>query len=138
VTGPAYLRPPRAARTTGAQTARLFRPSNLCPRSAPTRNTQRWRSTPVVMLNHDGARYLSSVYSDTEWSRNLRPAGAGRLSRGHVEAFTAVEAPLGQRPELTEAYLHAFGNVPRWGGRSARCPTGGPSDISHAQREPAH
>ncbi len=102
----------------------------------PGRNTGKWRWTPVVVLDHDGVRYLISAYGDTEWSRNLRASGARRLTRrGRVEPFTAVEVPVEQRPPLVEAYLRAFGNLPTVGRTNRRAAQpGGPSDISHTQR----
>jgi deazaflavin-dependent oxidoreductase (nitroreductase family) len=78
------------------------------------RTTGQRRSTPVVVLEHDGQRYLVAAYGDTEWSRNLRAAGTGRLTRRHrgVEEFTAAEVPVDQRQPLIEAYLRQFGKLP--------------------------
>jgi hypothetical protein len=57
-----------------------------------------------------------AAYGDTEWSRNLRVAGSGRLTqRGRVEDFTAVEVPAAQRPPLIDAYLQKFGTLPTVG-----------------------
>jgi len=68
---------------------------------------------PVVVLEHDGHRYLVAAYGDTEWSRNLRAAGIGRLGgRGPVEEFTTTEVPAEQRPPLISAYLQQFGTLP--------------------------
>jgi hypothetical protein len=54
-----------------------------------------------------------AAYGDTEWSRNLRAAGIGRLSgRGRIEEFTTTEVPVDQRPPLIGVYLQQFGTLP--------------------------
>ena len=113
MTSKAYIRQPWAARAIGGRMARLFRPSTVRLLSVPGRTTGRWRSVPVVVLEHDGHRYLVAAYGDTEWSRNLRAAGIGRLGgRGPVEEFTTTEVPTEQRPTLISAYLQQFGKLP--------------------------
>jgi len=70
----------------------------------------------VVVLEHEGAEYLMSANGNSEWSRNLRASGSGRLTRrGTVERFTAVEVPTSQVPPLMEEYLRQFGNLPTVG-----------------------
>jgi deazaflavin-dependent oxidoreductase (nitroreductase family) len=96
--------------------ARLFKPSVVCLLSVPGRTTGEWRSNPVVVLEHDGERYLVGAYGHTEWSRNLRAAGRGRLTKqGRTEAFAAVEVPVEQVPPLLDAYLQQFGKLPTVG-----------------------
>jgi hypothetical protein len=113
MTSKAHLRQPWAARVIGGRMARLFRPSIGRLVSVPGRTTGRWRSVPVVVLKHDGHRYPIAAYGDTEWSRNLRAAGVGRLSgRGHTEELTTTEVPAEQRPTLIGAYLQQFGTLP--------------------------
>jgi deazaflavin-dependent oxidoreductase (nitroreductase family) len=93
--------------------ARLFRGSVVTVLTVPGRRTGQRRTASVVVLDHDGTRYLVSAYGDTEWSRNLRSAGHGTLTnRGHTEAFHAVEVPVAERPQLIEQYLHRFGSFP--------------------------
>ncbi len=113
MTSNAYVRPSWAARTIGGRMARLFRPSVVALLSVRGRTSGEWRSAPVAVLEHDGHRYLVAAYGNTEWSRNLRAAGTGRVNRrGHIEQFTAVEVPTAQRPPLIEAYLQKFGKLP--------------------------
>jgi len=96
--------------------ARLFKPSMVSLLSVPGRTTGEWRSNSVVVLDHDGGRYLVSAYGDTEWSRNLRAAGHGRLKqKGRTEEFTAVEVPTEQLPALLDAYVERFGKMPTVG-----------------------
>jgi deazaflavin-dependent oxidoreductase (nitroreductase family) len=95
---------------------RLFKPSVVCLLSVPGRTTVEWRSNPVVVLEHDGERYLVGAYGHTEWSRNLRAAGRGRLTKqGRTVAFAAVEVPVEQVPPLLDAYLQQFGKLPTVG-----------------------
>ena len=108
-----YLRPPWAARVIGGRMARLFKPRVVSVLSVPGRTTGAWRSTPVAVLGHGGQEYLMAAYGQTEWSRNLRASGRGRLTRrGAVEEFTAEEVPAEQLPELIEEYLRRFGGMP--------------------------
>jgi hypothetical protein len=68
---------------------------------------------PVVVLEQEGHRYLLAAYGVTEWSRNLRAAGIGCLSRGgRVEEFTATEVPAEPRLPLIGAYLRQLGTLP--------------------------
>ena len=56
------------------------------------RTTGEWRSTPVNLLTHQGARYLVAPRGNTQWVRNLRAAGRGELTLGaRVEPFSAIE-----------------------------------------------
>jgi len=108
-----YVRPPWAARVIGGRMARLFKPQLVSVLSVPGRTTGAWHSTPVAVLSHGGQEYLLAAYGDTEWSRNLRASGTGRLTRrGRVQRFTAEEVPAEQLPELVENYLKQYGNVP--------------------------
>jgi deazaflavin-dependent oxidoreductase (nitroreductase family) len=64
------------------------------------------RRTPVNLLTVDGARYLVAPRGETQWVRNLRAAGEGRLLLGRsVEPFTAQELPDEQKTPLLRAYL---------------------------------
>jgi len=62
------------------------------------------RTTPVGLFEHDGHRWLLATFGETNWTRNLRAAGEGILSRGgHHEPIAAVElAPEAAGPVLNE------------------------------------
>jgi deazaflavin-dependent oxidoreductase (nitroreductase family) len=108
-----YLKPPWVARTVGARMARLFRPSVVTVLSVRGRRTGQWHSVSVAVLEHEGQRYLLSAYGDTEWSRNLRAAGAGRLRRRRqVEIVKVAEVPVAGRAPVMEEYLRQFGSFP--------------------------
>ena len=108
-----YVRPPWAARVIGARMARLFKPQVVSLLSVPGRATAEWHSNPVAVLPYDGQEYLLSAYGNTEWSRNLRASGEGRLTRrGRVERFTAEEVPAERLPGLVEEYLRQYGKLP--------------------------
>lgn len=109
----AYLRPPWFARVVGNRMAALFNPS-VRVLSVRGRTSGQWRSVAVVVLEHEGQRYLLAPSGHTDWSQNLRAAGAGRLRRrSRMEEFTAVEVPVDQRQPLIEAYLRRYGKLPR-------------------------
>lgn len=70
------------------------------------RKSGEWRQTPVNLLVFDGERYLVAPRGHTQWVRNMRVAGGGRLVLGRkVEEFEATEVPEAERPELLRAYL---------------------------------
>ncbi len=116
MTSGAYIRPPWAARVIGGRMARLFKPSVVSLLSVPGRTTGQWRSNSVAVLEHDGGRFLVAAYGNTEWSRNLRAAGHGRLTRrGRTEEFTAVEVAREELPALIDAYIGKYGTLPTVG-----------------------
>ena len=70
------------------------------------RKSGAWRTVPVNLLVHDGARYLVAPRGETQWVRNLRATGRGELRLGRrVEPFRAVELPDDVKPPLLRAYL---------------------------------
>ena len=70
------------------------------------RSSGEWRATPVNPLTLGGERYLVAPRGETQWVRNLRAAGTGRIQRGkQVEEFTATELDDASKPALLRAYL---------------------------------
>ncbi|OZM79256.1 nitroreductase family deazaflavin-dependent oxidoreductase [Pseudonocardia sp. MH-G8] len=74
------------------------------------RSSGEWRTVPVNLLTHDGARYLVAPRGHTQWVRNLRAAaGAGELRLGRrVEVFGADEVSDADKPEILRAYLRRW------------------------------
>ena len=73
------------------------------------RKSGEWRSTPVNLLTFEGDRYLVAPRGHTQWVRNLRASGRGRLALGHrLENFTAAELPDDEKPALLRAYLEKW------------------------------
>jgi len=67
------------------------------------------RRTPVNLLELGGERYLVAPRGETQWARNLRVSGEGRLLAGrHSEDFAAVEVPDSEKPEILRAYLERW------------------------------
>lgn len=70
------------------------------------RKSGEWRTTPVNLLNLDGERYLVAPRGLTQWVRNLRAAGGGRLRLGSKrEEFRATELSDAEKPDIIRAYL---------------------------------
>jgi deazaflavin-dependent oxidoreductase (nitroreductase family) len=70
------------------------------------RKSGEWRRTPVNLLVFEGERYLVAPRGETQWVRNMRVSGGGRLLLGRrTEEFRATELPDVQRPALLRAYL---------------------------------
>jgi deazaflavin-dependent oxidoreductase (nitroreductase family) len=69
------------------------------------RKSGEWRRTPVNPLPYEGELYLVAPRGNTQWVRNLRASGRGRLVGRSTEVFTAIEVDVAERPELLRAYL---------------------------------
>jgi deazaflavin-dependent oxidoreductase (nitroreductase family) len=70
------------------------------------RKSGEWRRTPVNLLDFEGERYLVAPRGETQWVRNMRVAGGGRLVLGRrTEEFEATELPDAEKPALLRAYL---------------------------------
>lgn len=70
------------------------------------RTSGQWRQTPVNLLRHEGNEYLVAPRGHTQWVKNLRASGQGRLRVGRrVQTFTAVELSDDEKPPLLRAYL---------------------------------
>jgi deazaflavin-dependent oxidoreductase (nitroreductase family) len=70
------------------------------------RSSGQWRRTPVNLLTVEGERYLVAPRGQTQWVRNLRASGRGRLVLGRRgEPFTAVELDDDDKVPILRAYL---------------------------------
>jgi deazaflavin-dependent oxidoreductase (nitroreductase family) len=70
------------------------------------RKSGNWRSIPVNLLEIDGTRYLVAPRGNTQWVRNMRVAGGGRLRLGRkTEDFKAAEVAPEPAVPILRAYL---------------------------------
>ncbi|MCB1006313.1 MAG: nitroreductase family deazaflavin-dependent oxidoreductase [Acidimicrobiales bacterium] len=68
------------------------------------------RSNVVNVLELDGRRYLVAPRGVTQWVRNLRAAGCGRLRLGRrTEGFDAVELGDDEKLPVLREYLRRWG-----------------------------
>ena len=73
------------------------------------RKTGEPRRTPVNLLTLEGTRYLVAPRGHTQWVRNLRAQGEGRLLLGRrAERFAAVELPDDDKVPILRAYLERW------------------------------
>ena len=73
------------------------------------RRSGEWRRTPVNLLVFEGQRYLVAPRGHTQWVRNLRTTGEGRLVVGRrTENFRATELPEDEKLPLLRAYLRRW------------------------------
>lgn len=73
------------------------------------RTSGEWRSTPVNPLRVARERYLVSPRGQTQWARNIRVTGTGRLAKGrHVEEIRVEEVADDEKPPILRAYLTAW------------------------------
>ena len=70
------------------------------------RRSGQWRQTPVNLLRIDGVEYLVSPRGQTQWVKNLRASGQGRLRVGRrTQVFAALELGDDEKVPLLRAYL---------------------------------
>ena len=69
------------------------------------RRTGQPRTTPIVIFERDGRRYVFATFGEVNWVRNLRAAGEAVLTRGwRRQAVVAVElTPQEAMPVLKDA-----------------------------------
>ncbi|HWE14766.1 MAG TPA: nitroreductase family deazaflavin-dependent oxidoreductase [Solirubrobacteraceae bacterium] len=73
------------------------------------RKSGEWRGTPVNLLTVDGAEYLVAPRGHTQWVRNIRVAGGGRLRIGRrVRDIKVAELADDVKPPVLRAYLKAW------------------------------
>jgi deazaflavin-dependent oxidoreductase (nitroreductase family) len=73
------------------------------------RKTGEPHQTPVNPLKLDGGRYIVAPRGQTQWVRNLRARGEGRLLSGRrAEEFTAVELADDDKPPILREYLRRW------------------------------
>jgi deazaflavin-dependent oxidoreductase (nitroreductase family) len=73
------------------------------------RRSGEWRQTPVNLLRHDGADYLVAPRGHTQWVKNLRASGEGRLRVGRrTQDFHGVELSDDEKAPLLRAYLEKW------------------------------
>jgi deazaflavin-dependent oxidoreductase (nitroreductase family) len=70
------------------------------------RKSGQWRATPVNLLTFEGDRYLVAPRGHTQWVRNMRVSGGGRLKLGRkTEDFKATELSPEDAVPVLRAYL---------------------------------
>jgi deazaflavin-dependent oxidoreductase (nitroreductase family) len=73
------------------------------------RKSGEWRRTPVNLLRFEGDDYLVAPRGNTQWARNLRASGNGRLILGRrTQPFTAEELSDDEKPPLLREYLRKW------------------------------
>jgi deazaflavin-dependent oxidoreductase (nitroreductase family) len=73
------------------------------------RKSGEWRRTPVNLLTVEGVEYLVAPRGHTQWVRNLRASGSGRLRLGRgVQEFTAEEIEDESKLPVLRTYLQKW------------------------------
>jgi hypothetical protein len=68
------------------------------------RTSGQWRRNPVNLLTFEGTRYLVAPRGHTQWVRNIRVSGEGRLRLGHrSEPFGVTEVADKHKPSILRA-----------------------------------
>lgn len=75
------------------------------------RSSGRWQSVPVNPLTVGDERYLVAPRGQTQWVRNIRVSGGGRLQRGRrTEDIAVVEVADAGKTPILRAYLREWGS----------------------------
>ena len=100
------------------------------------RKSGKWFSTPVNPLSFEGQRYLVAPRGETQWVRNIRVSGEGRLKRGgRAEVISVVEVPDAEKVPILRAYLAKWA----WETKAFfRIASKNPSDEEMIRIAPAH
>jgi deazaflavin-dependent oxidoreductase (nitroreductase family) len=70
------------------------------------RRTGRLYTTPVDVMEVDGARWLVAGYGPSQWARNVRASGEVTLSRGGRSGrYRVVEAQSGEAVPVLRRYI---------------------------------
>ena len=94
------------------------------------RTSGEWRAVPVNPLQLDGERYLVAPRGTTQWVKNIRAAGGGRLRKGRrTEDFSVVEVPDRDKTPILRAYLD------KWGFEVGKCFEGVTKDATDTELE---
>ncbi len=116
--GTRYRRPPRwYTRLQGigfAATWLGISPADVITLEVPGRRSGVVRRTNLVLVRHDGTRYVVALAGESEWVRNVRAAD-GRViigRRGQRRAARLVEVPVAHRPPILQANLLRWGRAP--------------------------
>ena len=73
------------------------------------RKTGQWRTTPVNLLTHEGARYLVAPRGVTQWVRNVRAGSDVELRIGRRrEPVALVELEGDEKIPVLRAYLRRW------------------------------
>ena len=74
------------------------------------RTSGEWRAVPVNPLPLEGERFLVAPRGTTQWVRNIRVAGGGRLRKGRrTEEFTVLEVADADKLPVLRGYLDEWG-----------------------------
>lgn len=74
--------------------------------SVPGRRSGRLQSTPVSPVEVAGHRYLVAGFAGSDWVKNARAAGWGRLGRGsNPDRVRLVEVPVSDRPPILKEFV---------------------------------
>jgi len=69
------------------------------------RKTGRRHTLAVVVVKHDGQRYLVSMLGECEWVRNARAGGDAWIISGRRRKVRLEEVPVAQRAPIIREYL---------------------------------
>ena len=91
--------------TVAALAAHGFSPANTVALEVVGRRSGRLRRTAVVLVDHQGQRFIVSLGGESEWVRNVRAAaGKAILRRGKRTSVRLVEVLPVERAPVLLAY----------------------------------
>jgi deazaflavin-dependent oxidoreductase (nitroreductase family) len=74
--------------------------------TVPGRKSGEPRSTPVSPLTVDGGRYIIAGLPESDWARNVRSAGRGKLAKGRTTTTVSLTEVLD--PQVRRRVVSSF------------------------------
>lgn len=108
----AYLRPPKLVSGVFNKVAMRFGLGGSETLVVRRRRSGTEQTIPVIPVEHEGVRYVVSSRGESEWVRNLRPAGECEIrSKSGTRRYRATEVPVDQRAGVIAAYRTKAGRT---------------------------
>lgn len=81
--------------------------------SVQGRKSGKISTTPIALVERDGARFLVAAFGEVGWVRNLRAAGSAQLtSRRRTETIRIVELEVREAAPILKQFLTNYHLVP--------------------------
>ncbi len=70
-------------------------------------------TTPVVLVQQDGTRWLVAAFGEVNWVKNIRASGLAQLGGGRrAETVEFVELETSEAAPILKQFLKSYGFVP--------------------------
>jgi deazaflavin-dependent oxidoreductase (nitroreductase family) len=108
---PPFVRPKALDRFVNPLLGKILVPLGLTPRrlhmlTVRGRRSGIARTRPIIVIEHEGNRWLVALSGQADWVRNVRVDPRAQLSAGRrIEAVRLIEAVPADAPAVVKAYV---------------------------------